>query len=93
MNYLVTGAAGFIGFHTARALLELGHQVTGIDNLGDYYDPNLKRARLEILSDQPGFVFQKLDIANAEGLSALVAESGFDRVINLAAQAGVRPPI
>jgi UDP-glucuronate 4-epimerase len=90
MNLLVTGAAGFIGLHTARALLARGDTVVGIDNLNDYYDPALKQARLAQLADLPGFSFERLDLADAEGLSALFARCRPDAVIHLAAQAGVR---
>jgi UDP-glucuronate 4-epimerase len=90
MNILVTGAAGFIGLHTARALLARGDSVVGIDNLNDYYDPALKQARLAQLADLPGFSFERLGLADAEGLSALFARSRPDAVIHLAAQAGVR---
>ena len=62
MKYLVTGAAGFIGFHVSKRLLEAGHQVVGIDNLNDYYDASLKQARLELLA-QPGLQFNKIDLA------------------------------
>ena len=89
MKYLVTGAAGFIGFHVSKRLLEAGHQVVGIDNLNDYYDVSLKQARLELLA-QPGFLFQKIDLADREGMSELFASGHFERVIHLAAQAGVR---
>lgn len=88
---LVTGAAGFIGFHTTKALLKQGYQVIGIDNLNDYYDVNLKKARLAQLEGQDGFVFSQLDIGDLDGLVALNAEYGpFKKVIHLAAQAGVR---
>src|SRR4051812_36442028 len=90
MDVLVTGAAGFIGFHTAARLLERGHRVIGVDNLNEYYDPNLKQARLRQLSDKPGFRFEKLDIADRSGVSGLFKKNKIDRVINLAAQAGVR---
>ncbi|EGT0638216.1 NAD-dependent epimerase [Citrobacter werkmanii] len=89
MKYLVTGAAGFIGFHVSKRLLEAGHQVVGIDNLNDYYDVSLKQARLELLV-HPGFNFHKIDLADREGMSTLFASGHFDRVIHLAAQAGVR---
>ncbi|MBJ8369509.1 NAD-dependent epimerase [Citrobacter cronae] len=89
MKYLVTGAAGFIGFHVSKRLLEAGHQVVGIDNLNDYYDVSLKQARLELLV-HPGFQFHKIDLADRESMSALFASGHFDRVIHLAAQAGVR---
>jgi len=90
---LVTGAAGFIGMHTTLALLARGDAVTGIDNLNDYYDPQLKRDRLaEIQRLHPGapFEFVPLDIANGPALSALIAAGQFDAVVHLAAQAGVR---
>lgn len=89
MKYLVTGAAGFIGFHVSKRLLEAGHQVVGIDNLNDYYDASLKQARLELLA-QPGFQFNKIDLADREGMTELFASGHFERVIHLAAQAGVR---
>ncbi|WP_440874450.1 NAD-dependent epimerase [Thalassotalea sp. PLHSN55] len=90
MKYLVTGAAGFIGFHVAKRLCEAGHQVVGIDNLNDYYDVNLKLARLKELAPLSLFSFQKLDLADREGIETLFAKEKFDRVIHLAAQAGVR---
>jgi UDP-glucuronate 4-epimerase len=90
MKILVTGAAGFIGFHTAKKLLERGDEVVGLDNLNEYYDVRLKHARLEILKRLPGFSFVRLDLADREGMSRLFAEQKFHRVINLAAQAGVR---
>ena len=90
MKILVTGAAGFIGMNTSRALLARGDEVVGLDNLNDYYDPNLKLARLELLKPSPNFRFVKLDVADREGMERLFAEERFDRVIHLAAQAGVR---
>lgn len=90
MKFLVTGAAGFIGYHVAERLLTAGHQVVGIDNLNDYYDVGLKMARLDRLADKPGFRFIKLDLADREGMAALFAEHQFQRVIHLGAQAGVR---
>lgn len=90
MKFLVTGAAGFIGYHVAERLLTVGHQVVGIDNLNDYYDVGLKTARLDRLADKPGFRFIKLDLADREGMAALFAEHQFQRVIHLGAQAGVR---
>jgi len=90
MNYLVTGAAGFIGFHLSRRLLERGDRVIGIDNLNAYYDVNLKKARLCKLEEIPGFTFHKLDLVDREGVNRLFAENNFDYVVNLAAQAGVR---
>jgi len=89
MKYLVTGAAGFIGFHVSERLLRAGHQVVGIDNLNDYYDVNLKQARLDLLQ-KPGFSFHKIDLADREAMAALFVDEKFDRVIHLAAQAGVR---
>ncbi|MBS7519820.1 NAD-dependent epimerase [Serratia ureilytica] len=90
MKFLVTGAAGFIGYHVAERLLTASHQVVGIDNLNDYYDVGLKMARLDRLADKPGFRFIKLDLADREGMAALFAEHQFQRVIHLGAQAGVR---
>ncbi len=90
MKILVTGAAGFIGMHTAERLLARGDEVVGIDNLNDYYDPALKQARLARLIPHPGFRFVRLDVADRAGIEALFAGERFDRVIHLAAQAGVR---
>lgn len=91
MTVLVTGAAGFIGYHVARALLARGERVFGIDNLNDYYDPGLKRARLERLQQNTDFHFARLNIADAAALSSALAEAGtVTRIIHLAAQAGVR---
>lgn len=87
---LVTGAAGFIGFHTARTLLERGQAVTGIDNVNDYYDPRLKEARLEILKKYPGFDFRRIDIADRTAMTDVFKSSKPEFVIHLAAQAGVR---
>jgi UDP-glucuronate 4-epimerase len=89
MKFLVTGAASFIGFHVSERLLQAGHQVTGIDNLNDYYEVSLKEARLNLLANE-NFRFVKLDLADREGMAQLFAEEKFDRVIHLAAQAGVR---
>jgi UDP-glucuronate 4-epimerase len=90
MKFLVTGAAGFIGYYTAERLLAAGHQVVGIDNLNDYYDVGLKMARLDLLAGKPAFQFIKLDLADREGMAQLFAEHKFQRVIHLGAQAGVR---
>ena len=87
---LVTGAAGFIGYHLAERLLADGREVVGLDNLNDYYDPSLKEARLERLQASDGFTFARLDLADREGMESLFAEHGFATVVNLAAQAGVR---
>ncbi len=89
MKYLVTGVAGFIGSAVTERLTALGHQVIGIDNLNDYYDVNLKLARLDRI-EHPNFEFIKLDLADREGMAELFKVQQFDRVINLAAQAGVR---
>ncbi|MCB1956430.1 MAG: SDR family NAD(P)-dependent oxidoreductase, partial [Rhodocyclaceae bacterium] len=90
MKILVTGAAGFIGMHTSQVLLARGDEVVGIDNLNDYYDPTLKEARLARLTPHANFRFVKLDVADRPGMEALFAGEQFDRVIHLAAQAGVR---
>jgi UDP-glucuronate 4-epimerase len=87
---LVTGAAGFIGFHVAKRLLESGRPVVGLDNLNAYYDPKLKDARLAELAKLSGFQFVKLDLANRAGMAALFAQHRFPFVVHLAAQAGVR---
>jgi UDP-glucuronate 4-epimerase len=87
---LVTGAAGFIGFHVARRLLEDGRDVIGADNLNAYYDPKLKQARLAQLARYDKFRFYKLDLADRDGMAALFANYGFAQVVHLAAQAGVR---
>jgi len=90
VKILVTGAAGFIGSHTSRKLLERGHEVVGLDNLNDYYDVNLKLGRLELLKKVANFRFVKLDLVDRDGMASLFAGERFDRVIHLAAQAGVR---
>ena len=89
MKFLITGAAGFIGFHVSSRLLEAGHHVVGIDNLNDYYDVSLKQARLDLLKS-PAFNFYKIDLSDREKMAQLFADEHFDRVIHLAAQAGVR---
>src|SRR4029079_8178847 len=92
MAVLVTGAAGFIGAATSRVLLERGDRVIGIDNLNDYYDPSLKRARLDNLRRQFGntFRFQQLDFSDAREPTTFSEESDFDDIVHLGAQAGVR---
>ncbi|HGG58513.1 MAG TPA: NAD-dependent epimerase [Gammaproteobacteria bacterium] len=90
MKTLVTGAAGFIGAALSQRLLDRGDQVVGLDILNDYYDVALKQARLEPLEARDGFTFVRMDLADREGIEALFAEQGFDAVMNLAAQAGVR---
>jgi UDP-glucuronate 4-epimerase len=89
-RYLVTGAAGFIGFHVSRRLMERGDTVVGLDNLNDYYDVSLKEARLKILKSESGFEFQHLELADRDRVPALIEQQKFDVVIHLAAQAGVR---
>jgi len=90
MKILLTGAAGFIGFHTANILLARGDEVIGLDNLNDYYDVSLKEARLDRLKKHTNFRFVKMDLADRVGMPALFKREKFSRVINLAAQAGVR---
>lgn len=90
MKILVTGAAGFIGFHTAKQLLDRGDDVVGLDNFNDYYDVALKEARAKRLDDYDGFRVCRLDLADRQGIERLFADEGFDRVVHLAAQAGVR---
>ena len=90
MKILVTGAAGFIGYHVARILLDRGDEVVGLDNLNDYYDVTLKHARLDMLNGYPKFRLVKMDLADRSGMAALFEREKFNRVINLAAQAGVR---
>ena len=91
MKFLVTGAAGFIGFHTAVRLLDRGETVVGVDNLNGYYDPSLKEARLAILQGRKGFAFYRQDIADRGAMAKLFNSERPDKVIHLAAQAGVRP--
>jgi len=90
MKVLVTGAAGFIGFYTAKALLDRGDQVVGLDNLNDYYDPGLKRARLAQLDGRNGFHFIRADLADRDAIDAVFTQEKPDRVVHLGAQAGVR---
>ena len=90
MKVLVTGAAGFIGMHASERLLARGDEVVGLDNLNDYYDPQLKRDRLARIEPHPNFRFVKMDVADRPGVEKLFADEKFDRVIHLAAQAGVR---
>ncbi len=89
-NVLVTGVAGFIGFHLTRRLLKDGYQVVGVDNLKPYYDVALKEARLEALKDESNFIFIKMDLTDRNQLGALFSRQAFDVVVNMAAQAGVR---
>jgi UDP-glucuronate 4-epimerase len=93
MKFLVTGAAGFIGFHLSRRLLSMGYPVVGLDNLNDYYSVALKKDRLALLGKEPGFTFAQQDLTDKPGLDALFAEQKFTHVVNLAAQAGVRHSI
>ncbi len=90
---LVTGVAGFIGFHVAHRLLQNGREIVGLDNINDYYDPKLKEARLSVLRNSLNFSFTKLDLADRPAAKALFAEHRFPAVIHLAAQAGVRHSI
>ena len=87
---LVTGAAGFIGYHVALRLLRDGHTVVGLDNLNAYYDPALKEARLAQLAQHPAFQFVRLDLADRAGMAALFGRNQFRHVIHLGAQAGIR---
>ena len=93
MKVLVTGAAGFIGFHASRALLERGDEVVGLDNLNDYYDVRLKHARLDILRRAPKFRFARIDLADRDPVAGLFATQRFQRVVHLGAQPGVRNSI
>jgi UDP-glucuronate 4-epimerase len=89
-KYLVTGCAGFIGYHLAKRLLDGGRELVGLDNLNEYYDPNLKRARLAQLESHPTFRFVKMDLADREGVAQLFQTEKFEVVLHMAAQAGVR---
>ena len=89
-RYLVTGAAGFIGANVARALLDAGYEVVGVDSLNDYYDVDLKHYRLKPLLNHSGFSFVRGDLADVQIVDSLFAQHDFDCVIHLAAQAGVR---
>jgi UDP-glucuronate 4-epimerase len=93
MKILVTGAAGFIGFHASQRLLAAGHDVAGIDNLNAYYDVRLKEDRLALLQSQRGFTFDRIDIADRAAMEQFFARGRFDTVLHLAAQAGVRHSI
>ena len=90
MKILVTGVAGFIGMHSAKKLLDEGHEIIGIDNLNDYYDVSLKEDRLQTLKDYKNFRFLKLDIKDQKDLLNLFKKESPQRVLHLAAQAGVR---
>ena len=90
MKILVTGAAGFIGMHLSKVLLERGDEVVGIDNLNDYYDVQLKHDRLKLLEDYDNFAFFKMDMADRDAMDGLFRKQNFNKVMNLAAQAGVR---
>jgi UDP-glucuronate 4-epimerase len=89
-NILITGAAGFIGFHLSKRLLKDGYQVYGVDNLNDYYETELKHSRLEILNKYPGFTFYKIDLSDKAKLELVFSRNKVEVVVNLAAQAGVR---
>ena len=90
MKILVTGAAGFIGYHVSRRLLERGDEVIGLDNLNAYYDPDLKIARLKLLQAYSSFRFTRLDLSDRLEMPALFSRERFARVVHLGAQAGVR---
>ena len=90
MHVLVTGAAGFIGMHTAKALLERGARVTGVDNFDPYYDVSLKEARVAMLQGTPGFAFERVDLAESDATAKLFRDGAFTHVVHLAAQPGVR---
>ena len=90
MKIILTGAAGFIGFHLAKSLLDDGFEICGVDNLNDYYSPQLKKDRLNILNDYVNFNFEKADISNLDDLEKIFNKFSPEKVVNLAAQAGVR---
>lgn len=90
LNILVTGAAGFIGFHVSKYLMDRGDSVVGIDNINDYYDPRIKMSRLEMLEKYESFSFVKVDVADKDRMEQIFKENRFDAVVHLAAQAGVR---
>ena len=90
MKILITGSAGFIGFHLSKLLLNDGYEILGIDNINNYYDQNLKSSRLEILKSYRNFKFKKLDITHYEDIKNAFKSFEPDRVVNLAAQPGVR---
>jgi UDP-glucuronate 4-epimerase len=91
MTILLTGAAGFVGYHVTESLLARGEQVIGLDNINDYYDTGLKQARLDRLTSQPGFVFHQVDISDRDAVFAILRQNkSIDRIVHLAAQAGVR---
>lgn len=92
-KFIVTGVAGFVGFHLAKQLLEIGHAVRGIDNLDPYYSVALKRSRLDILKKYPAFTFSELDLSNSESVTLEVGEFKPESIFHMAAQAGVRLPI
>lgn len=89
-NALITGSAGFIGFHLAKKLLDDGYRIIGVDNINDYYDVQLKLDRLDLLKQYDNFSFYKIDLADKDSLEAIFANNSIDVVVNLAAQAGVR---
>ncbi|MFA5126100.1 MAG: GDP-mannose 4,6-dehydratase, partial [archaeon] len=90
MKILVTGSAGFIGFHVSKALLDRGDIVVGLDSLNKYYDVSLKKARNKILKSNKNYVFYKANIADKDKLFSVIEKEKPDRILNLAAQAGVR---
>src|SRR2546426_2912510 len=90
MKFLVTGAAGFIGYHVSERLIAQSEEVVGLDNLNEYYDVNLKNSRLRRLLGKPNFRFKKLDLVDKQSIARVFREESFDIVINLAAQTGVR---